>query len=1001
MTNTTGVTSDTMSQYNGSLFYQVWGNQYLRNDVLKRLKTRVNFDVIDMDKGFGHRYKKIRDTKMRVYRSRSTAGIDRDKVMYFDDIMMTADWISKNKYFYLMYDKLMHSKTVFHLSFASVARLLIHNKDYAMFQRFYEAVPDMFYHTNRNRFYGKERSKSEDERDFLRRCNKSKKSRLKYHAGVKETIVDLACKGGSTRIVEFLVGQGYFATERGLLYAVEKGHLEVVRYIVRYCKSIKATSEAMDLAIKHGFKEIVVYLAENGVGYSAKSLRYPSEKNDGDLLEILYGLDSSKFVDNANLLLGAAKGGHLGLVQLLINEGTISKKKVMESDVMSFALSSGNKELVEYLESTFAELTIASRCLEFIASNGHLEMFVKYHKLVQRDGYRTGGYNMYYALKNRHYNILEYLIKNSLGTFDYSYRTETLLAKRAKELYSSTSLRVADILKVLLVYPGFSSSIGRIATAMSDTLGLTGVFDYFVNSSNYNYRLGELFFYNLLKGDLEKCKVIIGSFKADLLQNYEHWVELNCFESVQWLYNTFEQDLTTPKSFRYQIHNCQFKLNVVVSLDFDKQKSIQQFYYCTAKKIPLNQVQYFVFALQHGYFDIIDTLYHTQDINNLHKKNRFPKYLYERTIAAHYGVEFKPRPDILQKSPYILNYYLYLNGLTSREDFVMDKFGQIKKLKFLYYNFNNQLPYTQNIYLHAHTSRFNKQLVDFIYYNMIDRVSLTFFLNNYRIFVVRPKKYFVKINFYGEKNPKERVIYFVNQLESEPNKNLNYLMCLKRMFDKIIKIDYPSILGPYPLSLIKKYWNSFGPKENDLLWNYLSPKVASIGMSCCFLCKIAFPPFVFHQCRHPEGGLRLVGFACQLILDCFGSHKNGHNSNQEIIKVFPKGICGCTRLLLVNSSVSFGPNNSLELLIDTNFSSPVIVFKDKIKKSIYLLSLETSNNNNNINMNEDLKNKYPSSFIYTLNFGKYNLNVHLPRLPYLSIYAISLISSFKAYIYNE
>ncbi|KYR02185.1 hypothetical protein DLAC_01000 [Tieghemostelium lacteum] len=210
---------------------------------------------------------------------------DRENLIYWDNVLLNASKLMKMNLFHLMVDK-FESDRFFQLSYSDLCQFMKKNNDYQLYRRLYDKIPM-----------------------FFKSCELEYKPLVheKLVNGKPETInpntylIDHSCLAGdSSKIIEFLIGNGYKYTVNSLRNSLKsgnidliklfypkfkqafkrnilldclpiiitKGHLNVLKYLNEQLKVIPSLIDQplLYLAVKQNHFEMVKYLIENRIG---------------------------------------------------------------------------------------------------------------------------------------------------------------------------------------------------------------------------------------------------------------------------------------------------------------------------------------------------------------------------------------------------------------------------------------------------------------------------------------------------------------------------------------------------------------------------------------------------------------------------------------------------------------------------------------------------------------------------------------------------------------
>lgn len=186
----------------------------------------------------------------------------------------------------------------------------------------------------------------------------------------QETALTLACCGGFTEVVEFLIKQGAdleLGASTPLMEAAQEGHTDLVRFLLENNANVHAVTQTGDTALTHA--------CENGHTDAAEVLLY-------------YGAELEHESEGGRTpLMKACRAGHTCTVTFLIGKGALVNKQTTSNDhtPLSLACVGGHQAVVEYLLKSgadpFHKLKDNSTMLIEAAKGGHIrvvELLFKY-----------------------------------------------------------------------------------------------------------------------------------------------------------------------------------------------------------------------------------------------------------------------------------------------------------------------------------------------------------------------------------------------------------------------------------------------------------------------------------------------------------------------------------------------------------------------------------------------------------------------------------------------
>jgi len=355
-------------------------------------------------------------------------------VKHFDDMSLDQKWISDNRLFYLLYDKMTHPtyRDYFHLSFQTIKNLLEHCGDYSLVKRIYDINPEIFKQANRHFLYGRNIYQEDQAED--------KRENYQYHEDEERSggsIVDFAFQGGNVCIVEFLYGNGYRATNICVEYAgrcSSNGNgLECLKFVLQHPRMAFQwdRDQAIKSPIANGNVEMVEFLNSHFnqlVKLNDSAVLEAFKHNRVPMMQFIIKHYRSSLINVNRPLYMAAKNGNIEIVKALMD---ITKKHIVSVQLVYFAASSGNVELVKYIlekKPYIATKIINHKILNFPASNGH-EPIIRYLvENVLKNSAPDFRIAINYAIKNKHLSILKYLFSKYPSHLSIPYPFDTLLS---------------------------------------------------------------------------------------------------------------------------------------------------------------------------------------------------------------------------------------------------------------------------------------------------------------------------------------------------------------------------------------------------------------------------------------------------------------------------------------------------------------------------------------------------------------------------------------------
>lgn len=186
--------------------------------------------------------------------------------------------------------------------------------------------------------------------------------------------VNNASEGGHSDIIKYLVGIGANINEGNLMYAISKGHLDIVKYFVEGCGFIGAgiPIEALVFASTQGRLDMVKYLIERGSYIHGSSLFAASK--GGHLNVVKYLIEEHELEIHKNVLRVASKEGHLEILKFLIKN---YKSGNLNNDILKDAAQKGHLNVVKYLVEQNLVSNITDNILKETLAKDHIEV-VKY-----------------------------------------------------------------------------------------------------------------------------------------------------------------------------------------------------------------------------------------------------------------------------------------------------------------------------------------------------------------------------------------------------------------------------------------------------------------------------------------------------------------------------------------------------------------------------------------------------------------------------------------------
>ena len=226
-----------------------------------------------------------------------------------------------------------------------------------------------------------------------------------------------------------------------ILYACEKGHLQVVDYLISKGANVTAKNEDGDYVIHFasmsGLLPIVKYLLikknvdKDIEGFWKKTLlHYACEKGQFQIVKYLITKEANieaKDQSEETPLILACKEGHLQIVEYLLSKNAkIEAKNYNEQNSLHFACKAGHLQIVEYLISKGANIHAKSKGLydgmepiHYASSYGHLSivecLILNGADVEAKD--KDGRTPLHHASTNNNIDIVKYLISKGANKY--------------------------------------------------------------------------------------------------------------------------------------------------------------------------------------------------------------------------------------------------------------------------------------------------------------------------------------------------------------------------------------------------------------------------------------------------------------------------------------------------------------------------------------------------------------------------------------------------------
>ena len=172
------------------------------------------------------------------------------------------------------------------------------------------------------------------------------------------TVLAKASLKGHLEIVKYLVKHGTYVrayNDEAFRYASKYGHLEVVKYLVEQGADVSADSEyALRFASEHGHLEVVKYLVKQGADIHAKndlSLKWASSNGHLEVVKYLVGKGANVRASRNKALIDASEKGHLDVVKYLVGKG--ADVSAGNDSALYSSRYNGHSKVVKYLKSVY------------------------------------------------------------------------------------------------------------------------------------------------------------------------------------------------------------------------------------------------------------------------------------------------------------------------------------------------------------------------------------------------------------------------------------------------------------------------------------------------------------------------------------------------------------------------------------------------------------------------------------------------------------------------
>ena len=151
--------------------------------------------------------------------------------------------------------------------------------------------------------------------------------------------------GADIHLADYLGKKGEYQYTYALRWAAEKGHYQVVKYLV---ENGSDTYYALQPAVKNGHLEVVKLLIEKGVDIhdeNDKALLMATNNRDYPIIKLLIEKGANIHVLKYYMLLKAAANGDLDIVKLLLENGV----DVQDNRALKYVMMGGYYQVVEIL----------------------------------------------------------------------------------------------------------------------------------------------------------------------------------------------------------------------------------------------------------------------------------------------------------------------------------------------------------------------------------------------------------------------------------------------------------------------------------------------------------------------------------------------------------------------------------------------------------------------------------------------------------------------------
>ncbi|KAK1944487.1 putative ankyrin repeat protein [Phytophthora citrophthora] len=245
-------------------------------------------------------------------------------------------------------------------------------------------------------------------------------------------VIQSAAKTGNLVAVQWLYNEYHAPTEEALMYAQQKGHWDVARWILVNCELAvrrvewdgAAASGALSFlkyvyslelgepqvsallaAASNGHLDIMKWLHEEvHIPLTAAAMRRAAESGHLDVMQWLHEMDCAK--SDAWTMDGAARNGHLEVIKWLHN----TRDEGCSARAMSWAAGNGHLDVVKWLHQNRSE-GCTGEAIDSAASKGHLEIVQWLHE-CRNNGCSSKA--MDGAARGGHLEIVKWLHQNRI-----------------------------------------------------------------------------------------------------------------------------------------------------------------------------------------------------------------------------------------------------------------------------------------------------------------------------------------------------------------------------------------------------------------------------------------------------------------------------------------------------------------------------------------------------------------------------------------------------------